>query len=73
MDDRYRGKAVLRAMVRFMARDLESQYQTAVAFVEGSNLASTRAHDRLGFTELAQFKIVDRAFSVLSLPVRDVD
>ncbi|MEP7159702.1 MAG: hypothetical protein ABI746_01225 [Dermatophilaceae bacterium] len=66
VDDAYRRRGVLDAMVRGLFTDAAVSYAVGVAFIEDANTASMTAHTRLGFTGFAAFTLGDRGYRCLS-------
>lgn len=67
VDDAYRRRGVLTAIVRGLFSQAAASYAVGVAFIEDINSASMTAHTRLGFTPFAAFTLSDRRYQCLSL------
>ena len=74
VEERYRGKGVLRAMkdesIRIAAE--HGKYKWAVGFVEHSNAASMAAHEKTGWQSVATFEFKGRQYDAIAHPVSPV-
>ena len=67
VDDAFRRRGVLQALVSHLGQELQDRYAVAIAFVEESNQASMAAHARVGFEGFASFEHEGRSFGALAL------
>jgi ribosomal protein S18 acetylase RimI-like enzyme len=72
VDDAFRRRGVLRALLAHLGRELGGRYVTAIAFVEVTNTASMGAHTRLGFRVFQSFEEGGRSFHAMSLELREL-
>lgn len=68
VEDPYRRRGVLAAMVDRLFQDASGDYSAGVAFIEDVNAASKAAHRRLGFAAFATFGLDGRSYECLWRP-----
>jgi len=71
VEDTFRRRGVLQALVSHLGQQLNDLYAAVIAFVEVSNQASMAAHTRVGFETFACFEHDGRSFQALSLALAE--
>lgn len=66
VDPRFQGRGVLTAMLTALCRELRSEFDRGVAFVEAANEKSLAVHRHYGMTEAARFHHADRQYLVFT-------
>ncbi|MDP9833392.1 MULTISPECIES: GNAT family N-acetyltransferase [Trueperella] len=68
--ENYRGRGVLRQLVEAVADEAQTKgYSHLLAFMEDENAPSFAAHERLGFLPLGGFRVEDRDYQAVMLPL----
>jgi ribosomal protein S18 acetylase RimI-like enzyme len=62
----FRGRGVVRSLLRAVDAHLSDRFDHGVLFVEQSNHKSLAVHRRLGMREVAEFAVADRNYTVFS-------
>ncbi|GAA2149003.1 hypothetical protein GCM10009760_41710 [Kitasatospora kazusensis] len=66
VDPSFRGRGVVRNLLRAVDAHLGERFDHGVLFVEQSNLKSLAVHRHLGMHEAAEFAVADRRYTVFS-------
>ncbi|MFE6049158.1 GNAT family N-acetyltransferase [Kitasatospora sp. NPDC056446] len=64
VDPPFRGRGVVRSLLRAVDADLGGRFEHGVLFVEQANHKSLAVHRHLGMRELAEFAVADRRYTV---------
>lgn len=68
VDDRFRRRGVLSALVDKVLAETAGRFDAAIAFVETSNVVSMKVHEHLGFTRVGTFTVDSRDYIVYQHP-----
>ncbi|MEU8510916.1 GNAT family N-acetyltransferase [Kitasatospora sp. NPDC048722] len=66
VDPAFRGRGVVRSLLRAVDANLRDRFDHGVLFVERSNHKSLAVHRHLGMREAAEFTVADRTYTVFS-------
>ncbi|MCC9307182.1 GNAT family N-acetyltransferase [Kitasatospora sp. RB6PN24] len=66
VDRAFRGRGVVRSLLRAVDANLSEHFDHGVLFVEQSNEKSLAVHRHLGMREVAEFTLADRRYTVFS-------